>query len=410
MSSAAFEGLLASMFDAYRPEKWSSNVYTRERLEVKQRLLSLERALQPAFEGLDLKRMSSDEYPSVRNTKKVDAQWVFLSRNEEEQRALERVIDLEKTLATTLADSSPMIRHAFLCLRLDQEGLEVSFRLHSDAWVDRRNLQNKVADSAHLASFVELVRALPPPSSVGMVGEPPLSPEQATEETLAALVERHGSAEDQGFLRFGVVFDRAKVVEQGSGLPEVLRPHLEAAIALYRFATWSEENDFVRSDEVFLEKREKRGERRRELKANEAEHRAHLDAKHKEQDAARKELEELFRHEAHARANAPRRPRPQSTAPSREGASEDTRGPRKTQKPATAPKPKRKSPPPPTPTVPLEVQAGHQARVSNGPLAGQVGLVQEVDARGTARIMVGLLATRIPVEDLVGLGPVTEKK
>jgi hypothetical protein len=43
--------------------------------------------------------------------------------------------------------------------------------------------------------------------------------------------------------------------------------------------------------------------------------------------------------------------------------------------------------------------------VSKGPFAGQVGIVQEVDARGTARIMVGLLATRMPVEELIGLGP-----
>lgn len=55
------------------------------------------------------------------------------------------------------------------------------------------------------------------------------------------------------------------------------------------------------------------------------------------------------------------------------------------------------------PSEPQPVQKGHRARVLRGPFAGQVGLVQDIDSRGTARIMVGLLATRIPVDDLVGI-------
>jgi transcription antitermination factor NusG len=41
--------------------------------------------------------------------------------------------------------------------------------------------------------------------------------------------------------------------------------------------------------------------------------------------------------------------------------------------------------------------------VLEGPFAGKVGVVQELDAKGVARVMLGLLAVRLPVKDLVSL-------
>ena len=36
-----------------------------------------------------------------------------------------------------------------------------------------------------------------------------------------------------------------------------------------------------------------------------------------------------------------------------------------------------------------------------GPFMGKIGVVQEVDGRGGARVMLGLLATRLDVKDLI---------
>ncbi len=47
------------------------------------------------------------------------------------------------------------------------------------------------------------------------------------------------------------------------------------------------------------------------------------------------------------------------------------------------------------------IEKGAKVRVLEGPFAGKEGLVQELDGRGGARVMLGLLAVRIDVNDLV---------
>ena len=47
------------------------------------------------------------------------------------------------------------------------------------------------------------------------------------------------------------------------------------------------------------------------------------------------------------------------------------------------------------------VDKGARVRVLEGPFAGKVGVVQELDGKGGARVMLGLLAVRLDVKDLV---------
>ena len=47
------------------------------------------------------------------------------------------------------------------------------------------------------------------------------------------------------------------------------------------------------------------------------------------------------------------------------------------------------------------VEKGSQVRVLGGAFEGKTGVVQELDGRGGARVMIGLLATRIEVRDLI---------
>jgi transcription antitermination factor NusG len=417
VNPGSFDGLHASSFDAFSPEKWSSNVYTRERLEVKGRLMSLARALESAFErkGLTLQRYASDEYPSLRNGKKVDGQWIFFWRTEQERLVLEREVDLERTLAATIADPTPMTRHAFLCLRIDVAGLELSFRLHRDAWVDQHNLLNKISDAARLDELVGLVRRLPEPAHANLTCAPVTPAAQHTPETLRAMVTSHAAGEAaDGFLCFGLRLERARAIALGADVPTSLAPTLTALADLYRFVAWSEANDFVGTDREFMARRAERGARRQELAESEELHRAAQEAKKREREAARKELEEVFRREAAARAAAPpKRPRPatdeQPPAPKPADAAharpEPKRPPRERENVSRDAPTRRTAQPRREPETPQPVREGHLARVSKGPFAGQVGVVQEVDAKGTARVMVGLLATRMPIDDLIGLGP-----
>jgi transcription antitermination factor NusG len=53
------------------------------------------------------------------------------------------------------------------------------------------------------------------------------------------------------------------------------------------------------------------------------------------------------------------------------------------------------------PTAGAGIEKGAKVRVLEGPFAGKEGLVQELDGNGGARVMLGLLAVRIDVKDLI---------
>jgi transcription antitermination factor NusG len=46
------------------------------------------------------------------------------------------------------------------------------------------------------------------------------------------------------------------------------------------------------------------------------------------------------------------------------------------------------------------IDKGARVRVLDGPFAGKVGVVHELDGKGGARVMLGLLAVRLAVKDL----------
>jgi transcription antitermination factor NusG len=55
------------------------------------------------------------------------------------------------------------------------------------------------------------------------------------------------------------------------------------------------------------------------------------------------------------------------------------------------------------PSAPIE--KGSQVRALGGAFEGKTGVVQELDGRGGARVMFGLLTTRVEVKDLVVMSP-----
>ncbi len=54
-----------------------------------------------------------------------------------------------------------------------------------------------------------------------------------------------------------------------------------------------------------------------------------------------------------------------------------------------------------SPSAGAGIEKGAKVRVLEGPFAGKEGLVQELDGNGGARVMLGLLAVRIDVKDLI---------
>jgi hypothetical protein len=124
-----FPGFTNADFEAYAQKKWKSNVFTRERLEVKQKLVALGRELQSvmlAVDGSPLTVEASAEYPALWNHKQVEAQHLFFSRNEGARKELDLIIDRQTSLASMIDDPTPLRNHVFLAATLALNSLELS--------------------------------------------------------------------------------------------------------------------------------------------------------------------------------------------------------------------------------------------------------------------------------------------
>jgi hypothetical protein len=303
---------------------------------VKQKLIALGRELAggvAAADGAPLEVEPSVEHPAQWNHRQVEAQHVFLSRNADARRELDKIIAKGQSIASLLDDPTPQRNHLFLAVTVAHDRVEVALKLHPDARVDRQNLERRVADHFEREKLLALVRGLPAPFQVGLTGGP-LTAAAALDdarlvELLAALSQPAArehplgllwSASEpraagsgllpsaQKLLYAGAAFPRAEAIAAGAGFLEPARAALAALMPLYHFIAWSRDNDFVSIREALA--REKQSKRQRGL-------------------AARDEV-----------------------------------------------------------------------RIVRGMFAGKMGVVQEVDARGGLKVLVGKLAVKVDADDV----------
>ncbi len=410
-----FAGFTEADFDAYLPARGSSNAFNRPRVEVKQKALSVAKRLHEAAAaaGLGLEVRASEEVPSLWNKRNVTAQWVFFWRDQAERRKLEEVLDKGRTLAATLTDPTPYFRHAFLALYLDSTRVEVALKVHGDAWVDLRNLRAALGDEARRDALLAALRALPESFTTGVTGHASVPAREADAASLASTFEALQGASQWWFL--GRSMERAEAVAAGPALAEWIDETFRALLPIYRLTAWSQENDLVSIE--------------REVEAARAERRAHLDeeaarearwqAEHLAEIERRREVAEA---ETRERVALSERPRPAVVQSAVHRLSEAPRVPAG-QRPSAAPRPRSEAPPRPetsrdelreklsrakpsvAPKAQVETAApvavGAKVKVKTGPFAERVGTVAEVDGKGHARVLFGLIAARLDATELV---------
>ncbi len=313
-----FEGLTDADFEAYAPKKWKSNVYNRERLDVKQKLLALGRTLATgvtAADGSPLTLESSAEHPAQWNHKQVEAQHVFLSRNELGRKELDAIMARGQSIASLLDDPTPQRNHLFLALTVAHDRAEAALKLHPDARVDRENLARRCEDHFEREKLLALLHAMPAQFQIGLTTGALVPAATVADGALCELIAALAAPSPpalpgtpQRLLYVGCAFPRAEAVAAGPGFLDVARAAMEALLPIYRFIAWSRDNDFVSIRDT-LEK-EKQVKRQRGLSPKD------------------------------------------------------------------------------------------EVRIVRGVLAGQIGLVQEIDARGGLRVLVGKLAVKVGADDV----------
>ncbi len=391
----SFQGFSASEFDAYAPPKASSNASNRPRLEAREKAMTLGRVMQADAKalGLALELRASDEHPSLWNKRSVTAQWVFLWRDADARRELEGLLEGGRSLKETLTDPTPFFRHAFLALHVDADGVEVSLRVHGDAWVDAKNLRARAASTEGRAALVEAIRALPEDFVLGVTDGARLSVRDVTDATFDEALAAW--SQPSQWWSVGWPLPRAVVLDQGGALEEPMLEAFRALVPIYRLVAWSRDNDLIAVDGAIAHAQAERAAHAQEAAARDAAWQTQHDAEIAlRRDAAATETRE--------RLAALDRPRPAFVRPAAVVAPVESRP-----EPRPAPKPAAPRPAPVVVAAPAPVVVnpeaaltpGARVKVTAGPFAGKIGAIVERDVRG-AKVSFGLLSARVSLGDL----------
>jgi len=130
-----------SDFRALSPAYAKNPDYNAHRLAARRRLLTLGKdvAKEAGERGYSLECRTSLHHPHAFNGMRVNRLWAYLTRPKKERTQLKRILGSELG-----KDLDAAYRNAYLCLAIESEALEVSLRIHADAWYDGQNLKKRV--------------------------------------------------------------------------------------------------------------------------------------------------------------------------------------------------------------------------------------------------------------------------
>jgi hypothetical protein len=216
--------------------------FNDRRLVLRRKLLSLAKVFAQRAEaaGLELDVRTSLHAPSTFNHMQVRRMWCYAARGKAEKRRLKGVLgaDLAKDL-----DAS--YRNAYLCCALEHDALEVSLRVHADAWFDGQNLVGRVRQEG-VDGWKARLNELP--------GYRLRLSDWKGEWACGKLIRE----QLEEYLRFYKPAEHLLTVErrwpapQGAraplcapGVPGEVVEELLRLVPLYRYLAWSQESDFL---------------------------------------------------------------------------------------------------------------------------------------------------------------------
>lgn len=229
-------------FHALSERLSSDPQYNDRRLLTRRKLGTLAKrlVLEASRAGLALESRTSLHQPHAFNAMRVRRLWAYVCGARKEKRGLQRVLgaDLAK-------DLDAAYRNAYLCLALEADALEVSFRIHPDAWYDGQNLVRRVRAEG-LAGWRERLNVLS-----GFR----LRLHDWKGEWLCGSLTTEALEEFLSYYRpgeHGLAVEQRLTAPPGARAAALLPDTPERMVAeatrlfdLYRYAAWSAESDFL---------------------------------------------------------------------------------------------------------------------------------------------------------------------
>ncbi len=258
-SFTSFPGFDAADFDAFAPNKWSSNRFNLERMKTRAKLESLGHELeQRSVDKVgDLIFTTTLDHPHIFNKNRVAYMWLYLDRPAEERDQLARVIDKETSVQQKISESISQHQVALVGVGLDNDSFSVFLRLHAKATLDRRNLLARLGDPADAQQFAILLARLGEDFRLTIDGQEAPLPTTASQmpEFIKALDQLQGwCAIEKRLAR-----DDDRVSAQA--LVEEVAPALLKLLDLWLFGAWSKDNDRLKLAKVLKEEKKQKAKR-----------------------------------------------------------------------------------------------------------------------------------------------------
>jgi hypothetical protein len=229
-------------FHALSPGLARDPQYNDRRLVLRRKLASIAKAFVARAQqaGVALEARTSLHNPHAFNHMQVKRMWAYVCRDKAEKKRLARRIGAELA-----RDLDAAYRNAYLCVALEADALEVSLRIHADAWYDGQNMVNRVRRDG-VAAWKERLNALKGfrLKLADWKGEWP-----------CGALERERLEE---FLKYYKPGEHALAVERrwpaapvdrpalfAPELPAQLVDELARLLPLYRWSAWSQESDHL---------------------------------------------------------------------------------------------------------------------------------------------------------------------
>lgn len=229
-------------FEALRPPRSRSAEYNEKRLAARRRLEAIAKALtkaSPDAAKLEVRTSIHNPFPPV-NGGSVERLWAYLTRPKAHKTKLKRELGAELG-----KDLDQAYRNGYLCVALEADALEVSLRVHPDAWFDGRNLTRRI-EAEGLRPLLSLLN--------GLAGFRLQLSDWKGEWICGELEIEHL----EEFFRYYTAGEHLLAVQQRMPVPESMRealltPELPAQlvdelvrlVSLRHFVCWSPENDFL---------------------------------------------------------------------------------------------------------------------------------------------------------------------
>ena len=229
-------------FEALRPPRSRSEEYNERRLAARRRLEAIAKHLVKRVSGsvkLEVRTSIHNPFPPV-NSGRVERLWAYATRPKAAKAKLRKQIgaDLAKDLDNAY-------RNAYLCVALEADAIEVSFRIHADAWYDGRNLTRRI-DAEGPRALLDLLNRLEGfrLQLADWKGEwicGSLEIEQLEEYLRFYEPGEHLFAVQRRWPATEAVREALLTPE----VPALLVDEMERLVDVARFAMWSDESDFL---------------------------------------------------------------------------------------------------------------------------------------------------------------------